>query len=170
MRSLLFLVLFVPGVLLAETTPIDIHLIEIRYCGAPERYADGSIKRRTDVIREFERRYPLPENYNRDEWEIDHIIPLALGGCDAIWNMQWLPKAIKRCSKTAPLNKDCFERKIYPNTFSLILDDTKKGLWSMFQLPITDNGLLKLDNRGMLYPPVILQQPTIIEPLIPLLP
>lgn len=72
----------------------DNHLTETRYCGAPARNSDGSIKRSHKVKKEFERLYPLPTGYNRDDWQIDHVIPLAIGGCDSISNMQWLPIAI----------------------------------------------------------------------------
>ncbi|WP_143074358.1 HNH endonuclease signature motif containing protein [Nitrosomonas sp. Nm166] len=60
--------------------------------------ADGSIKRSRTVTREFERLYPLPAGYNRADWQIDHVIPLAEGGCDAVRNMQWLPESIKTCA------------------------------------------------------------------------
>ena len=43
-------------------------LKEVRYCGEPARNADGSIKRSKTVIRTFERLYPLPAEYNRDDW------------------------------------------------------------------------------------------------------
>lgn len=164
MNLMLLSILLIPNIVSAQVTPIDPHLIEIRYCGVPARYADGAIKRRTDVIREFERRYPLPEGFIRDEWEVDHTLPLALGGCDAVWNMQWLPKTIKRCSRLEPTNKDCFERKIYPNIINVVLDKTQKGVYSIFQVFSLEDSDFKLENRSTLYPPVILQP--IPEPII----
>jgi 5-methylcytosine-specific restriction endonuclease McrA len=44
-------------------------------------------------------------------WAIDHVIPLACGGKDAVWNMQWLPDQIK--SDRGEFSKDHFERRIY---------------------------------------------------------
>lgn len=91
----------------------DNHLTETRYCGAPVRNADGSIKRNRAVVKEFERLYPLPAGYDRNHWQIDHIIPLTNGGCDAVRNMQWLPKTIKTCA-----DDDCKDRwertSVYP--------------------------------------------------------
>lgn len=44
-------------------------------------------------------------------WAIDHVIPLAVGGCDAVSNLQWLPVEIKSCAGT--VCKDRWERKVY---------------------------------------------------------
>ena len=89
----------------------DNHLTETRYCGAPARNSDGSIKRSYKVRKEFDRLYPLPTGYNRYDWQIDHVIPLSMGGVDAVRNLQWLPKEIKTCSSDAC--KDRWERIIY---------------------------------------------------------
>lgn len=89
----------------------DDRLIETRYCGEPERAANGKIKRSNAVKREFERIYPLPLMYHRNDWAIDHVIPLAVGGCDDIHNLQWLPKIIKTCANSGC--KDRWERIIY---------------------------------------------------------
>ena len=91
----------------------DNHLTETRYCGEPKRTASGKIKRSAEVRREFERLYPLPPGYDRSKWQIDHVIPLVRGGCDAVRNMQWLPESIKTCA--ADYCKDRWERGgIYP--------------------------------------------------------
>lgn len=87
------------------------HLEETRYCGEPARHPDGTIKRSRSVIRAFEKRYPLPSHYDRNEWQIDHVIPLQAGGVDAVHNMQWLPKALKTCAGN--LCKDRWERLVY---------------------------------------------------------
>lgn len=88
----------------------DNHLAETRCCVAEiARNADGSIKRNRAVVRAFERIYPLPSQYSRDDWQIDHVIPLAVGGFDAVRNMQWLPKTIKTCADDDC--KDRYERK-----------------------------------------------------------
>lgn len=92
--------------------PLD----ETRYCTiTPTRDADGSISRRADVLRAFRALYPCPETGQKHGacpgWNIDHVIPLAVGGCDAVPNLQWLPTAIKRC---AGLDcKDRWERRVY---------------------------------------------------------
>lgn len=97
-----------PGVLVAND-----NLTETRYCGEPSRNINGSIKRSSKVRYEFERLYPLPIGYHRNEWQIDHVIPLERGGCDSISNMQWLPKSIKTCADDDC--KDRWERSgIYP--------------------------------------------------------
>lgn len=85
--------------------------IDSRYCGEPDRYESGKIKRDKVALRKFEDLYPLPSNYDRKEWQIDHVIPLAVGGCDDIHNLQWLPKIIKTCANSGC--KDRWERIIY---------------------------------------------------------
>jgi hypothetical protein len=90
-------------------------LVEIRYCGDPVRNADGSIRRRADVLRVFRKLYACPATKEFSGacpgWAIDHIFPLANGGCDAVWNLQWLPLAIKSCAGT--ICKDRWERSVY---------------------------------------------------------
>ena len=99
--------LLIAVLLLVVAWPVwaDNHLIETRYCGEPERYSNGAIKRSKTVTRAFERLYPLPDEYNREDWQIDHVIPLAEGCCDAVRNLQWLPKTIKTCP-----GEDCKDR------------------------------------------------------------
>lgn len=87
----------------------DNHLTETRYCEGPKRYSNGRIVRSMTVVKEFERQHPLPVQYKREDWQIDHVIPLASGGCDAVRNMQWLPKTIKTCADDDC--KDRWERK-----------------------------------------------------------
>lgn len=113
MRSPLLIIFSV--ILIGCTPPVhaDNHLTETRYCGEPKRTASGKIKRSAEVRKEFERLYPLPAGYDRSLWQIDHVIPLAAGGCDSVSNMQWLPESIKTCA-----NDDCKDRwergGIYP--------------------------------------------------------
>ena len=87
---------------------------ETRYFGQPIRNADGSIKRDPKVIREFKKIHPCPSTLLTAGacagWAIDHVIPLACGGFDAVWNLQWLPDSIK--SSNDPHAKDRYERKI----------------------------------------------------------
>ena len=91
---------------------------DCRYQGAPLRNADGSIKRSYSVITAFQKIHPCPltglYSGSCSGWSIDHVIPLACGGADAVYNMQWLPLTIKSCSGTQC--KDRFERKIYAST------------------------------------------------------
>lgn len=96
-------------------------LEEMRYCGPPARLADGSIRRRSDVLAAFKRAHPCPvtglATGTCPGWSMDHVIPLACGGCDAVSNLQWLPNALK----TAPITgKDRFERKIYCNPMQTV--------------------------------------------------
>jgi hypothetical protein len=86
-----------------------------RYCRMePERRADGRIARSGSVLRAFQRIHPCPVTGSGvgpcPGWAIDHIIPLACGGCDDIHNLQWLPNGIKSAPK---IGKDRFERLIY---------------------------------------------------------
>lgn len=87
-----------------------------RYCGEPARDAAGKIKRsRTQLLR-FTATEPCPASLDPKDlscpgWAIDHIWPLASGGCDAPHNMQWLPDSIKSCAlSTGHLCKDRWER------------------------------------------------------------
>lgn len=89
-------------------------LTEVRYCGAPVRLADGSIRRRADVLRAFRKAHPCPSTLRTTGscpgWSMNHVIPLACGGCDAVSNLQWLPNDVK--SGAGPHHVDRFERKI----------------------------------------------------------
>lgn len=89
---------------------------DTRYCAdQPQRDAKGRILRDKAVLREFKRLHPCPSTGKQSGgcpgWAIDHIIPLACGGCDQIHNLQWLPHEIKSCPGTAC--KDRWERVIY---------------------------------------------------------
>lgn len=86
-----------------------------RYCGTPLRYADGTIKRSYLAVTEFRGNHPCPVTGltvgSCDGWAIDHVIPLACGGCDNQANMQWLPLSIKSAAGTDA--KDRWERRVY---------------------------------------------------------
>jgi hypothetical protein len=90
-------------------------LVEVRTCGAPARNADGSIKRSSAVLAAFRRANPCPSTGLTTGacpgWALDHVIPLASCGCDAVWNLQWLPNAMK--SAAGDLPKDRWERRVY---------------------------------------------------------
>lgn len=99
----------------AQAQPLDPHK-EIRYCHVdPVRDAAGKIKRSSAVIRAFRATHPCPATGSTAGpcagWAMDHIVPLAVGGCDTVWNMQWLPNGIK--SAAGELAKDRWERKVY---------------------------------------------------------
>lgn len=90
-------------------------LLETRYCGAPARNADGSIKRRSDVLTAFQRAHPCPSTGLTTGacpgWAKDHVVPLASCGCDSVSNLQWMPDGLKSAAGT--LAKDRWERKVY---------------------------------------------------------
>ena len=90
-------------------------LAEVRVCGAPARDARGDIKRSASVLKAFQLVHPCPSTGSKTGacpgWSKDHIIPLAVGGCDAVFNLQWLPDQIK--SASGPYPKDRWERKVY---------------------------------------------------------
>ena len=86
-------------------------VVDARYCGEPKRNASGVIIRNITIRKQFESLYPLPSNYSRLDWQVDHVIPLSSGGCDSLINMQWLPKSIKTCANDNC--KDRWERTVY---------------------------------------------------------
>jgi hypothetical protein len=90
------------------------HLKETRYCGDPERTEAGKIKRSMATVKHFKELYPCIYPCD-DTWRVDHVIPLAVGGCDSVSNMQWLPSTIKNCS--GRLCKDRWERLVYPKNY-----------------------------------------------------
>lgn len=102
------------------------HTEEIRYCGPPARTANGAILRRADVARAFRRTHACPSTGLTTGacpgWSMDHVWPLACGGCDAVWNMQWLPNPLKSGPQnTDPGPKDRWEREIYSTETCRIL-------------------------------------------------
>lgn len=111
LKALFALVALLPLVALAALPPVE----EVRYCGAPERLADGSIKRRSDVLVAFRKAHPCPATGLTKGacpgWAIDHVVPLVCGGCDAVSNLQWLPNQIKSAAGIYP--KDRWEQRVY---------------------------------------------------------
>ena len=85
---------------------------DARYCGEPERYENGRIKRSSTVLRRFAEVFPCPSTLQPvtscPGWQVNHTIPLASGGCDSQINLNWLPVRIKTC--TEPWCVDRWER------------------------------------------------------------
>lgn len=85
-------------------------LTETRYCGAPVRDAAGTIVRSAVVKATFRRANPCPSTGLTHgacpNYSIQHPIPLACGGCDAVSNMEWMRNDVKKIH-------DSYERKIY---------------------------------------------------------
>lgn len=109
--SLVLLLLLLPLSALAQIPA----LIEVRYCGTPMRDADGSIHRSSTVLAAFRKVHPCPVTGKISGacpgWALDHVIPLASCGCDAVSNLQWLPNSIKSASGANA--KDRWERVVY---------------------------------------------------------
>lgn len=90
-------------------------LVDYRMGETVMRVDSGATMRSKKVIAKFKELYACPSNGNHSGacpgWAIDHVIPLACGGRDAVYNMQWLPATIKSASGSD--KKDRFERKVY---------------------------------------------------------
>lgn len=101
---------------LAHAQPVALDpLVEHRTVAEPVRLADGSIRRRADVLYRFRKLYPCPTTGLTTGacpgWSMDHVVPLASCGADAVSNLQWLPNGIKSGVGTLP--KDRWERSVY---------------------------------------------------------
>ena len=114
MRALVLALLLAVSAAFAGPDP----LVELRYDGAPLRTAKGVILRRADVLAAFRRVHPCPATMRFTGacpgWAMNHVIPLACGGADAVWNLAWLPNDVKSCA--GPHCVDRFERKINAST------------------------------------------------------
>ena len=90
-------------------------LADMRMCHDIQRDADGRISRSAAVVDAFQREHPCPSTGKASGpckgWAVDHVIPLACGGCDSLENMQWLKNTIKSCKGREC--KDRWERKVY---------------------------------------------------------
>lgn len=79
------------------------------------RDAQGKIARDARAVSAFRKRWACPSTGEHTGacpgWAVDHVIPLACGGRDVVWNMQWLPEAIKW--DAGAYSKDTFERRVY---------------------------------------------------------
>ena len=88
-----------------------------RYCYSISdipRDLQGRIIRSSKPIYAFRSVHPCPVTFKTTGachgWAVDHVIPLASGGCDVVENMQWLPVEIKSCA--GKFCKDRWERVI----------------------------------------------------------
>ena len=114
----------IAGVMMsAHVLAADPALTETRCCVIPERNADGSIKRRADVLRAFRKIHPCPSTGlttgSCTGWAIDHVLPISLGFVDSVSNLQWLPNVLKLGTGIYP--KDRWERKINANPQILVI-------------------------------------------------
>lgn len=86
-----------------------------RYVNEIKRDAKGQILRRADVLVAFKKIHPCPSTGKSmgacKGWQMNHVIPLACGGVDAVSNLSWQPTVIKTCWQD--WCQDRFERKIY---------------------------------------------------------
>lgn len=107
MKKLAIILALLPILAMAQTDP--------RYCGPPERDADGDIKRSSYRVYQFKKIYPCPVTGQTSgacpDWSVDHVVPMVCGGCDSVGNMQWLPNKIKSAAGTLP--KDRWEQAVY---------------------------------------------------------
>lgn len=91
-----------------------------RFVGQPARSVDGRISRSMSEKARFVRLHPCPSTGQVSGacpgWAVDHVVPLACGGADAVGNMQWLPLSIKSCAGSQC--KDRWERKVYRTEFA----------------------------------------------------
>lgn len=97
-------------------------LKEYRQCGAPPRTATGTIKRSSAVTYAYRRLHPCPVTGKTDGacpgWQMNHIIPLASGGCDSVTNLAWMPVEIKTCTDDWCIDR--WERKYYDVPYGIL--------------------------------------------------
>lgn len=90
-------------------------LLEERYVAEIKRDVKGQIIRRADVLAAFKRIHPCPSTGKTTGacpgWQMNHVIPLACSGIDAVSNLSWQPTVSKTCWQD--WCQDRFERKIY---------------------------------------------------------
>lgn len=97
----------------------DSVLVECRYSGPPKRTSSGLILRRNDVMAAYKKAHPCPSTGKTigacPGWAMNHVVPLACGGVDAVWNLQWMRIDVKHMV-------DAYERKI--NAATPPIEDT----------------------------------------------
>jgi hypothetical protein len=118
------------GVLQPTEPKID-PMRDYRICGEPARDKTGEIIRSAAVKAAYRKVHPCPStgSYKAADacpgWAINHVIPLASGGCDSVINMVWMPAQIKSCASQYCIDR--WERKYYGNPHGVITftPDTK---------------------------------------------
>ena len=113
---LVWVVALLAGCALCAPEPVALNpLVDYRQSGQVYRTDNGKTARSGQVLAAFREKYPCPATGKSagacPGWAIDHVIPLACGGVDAVYNLQWLPDAIK--SAKGASSKDHFERVVY---------------------------------------------------------
>lgn len=90
-------------------------MLEYRQCGEPKRDKNDRIARSTSVLRAYQKLHPCPATGKTSGacpgWAINHVIPLAKGGCDSVINLMWVPVQIKSCSSQYCIDR--WERTYY---------------------------------------------------------
>ena len=94
MGKIIFLTISITLALSASIALAD----DMRCCIEPKRNAAGKIVRSKAVLSGFEAMYPLPAHLKREDFQINHAIPLACGGKDIIENLLWMHKKAKTCA------------------------------------------------------------------------
>lgn len=98
------LLLVVAISLLLASCPFVYASADPRCCGEPVRDSRGKIVRSKKAVAEFRSWHACPSTklYTGPcpDYDIDHPIPLGVGGCDAPYNMIWLKNSIKSCPGT----------------------------------------------------------------------
>lgn len=103
--------------LASSASAIDLNpYMDYRYCGPNiKRDADGRISRSPKVLAAFKKIQPCPvtkKTYGScPGWAINHDWPLANGGCDAVFNLSWMPNEAKSCAED--YCRDRYERRIF---------------------------------------------------------
>jgi hypothetical protein len=112
MKNFLLLSLLIFATL-THSQPLD-RLKDYRMCGVVVRDTNGNIKRSSAVLTAYKKIHPCPSTGLTTGacpgWALNHSIPLACGGCDAVYNLTWTPDQIKSCAE--PWCIDRYERKI----------------------------------------------------------
>jgi hypothetical protein len=110
MIRLLIILILIPITLYAGEPPDDPRCCVTEIKRAP----NGKIARDRAVVRQFKERWPCPLSAEAcKDYHVDHVVPLACGGVDAIYNLQWLKTDIKNCAGDDC--KDRWERDFYCN-------------------------------------------------------
>jgi hypothetical protein len=116
MKNFLLLSLLVFATL-THSQPLD-RLKDYRMCGVVVRDTNGNIKRSSAVLTAYKKIHPCPSTGLTTGacpgWALNHSIPLACGGCDAVYNLTWTPDQIKSCADSWCIDR--YERKINAST------------------------------------------------------